>query len=287
MASADLHAFLSTMAKAWGGALESDERDRPTLRLSTAPTSYDSAALNAAFERYQHIARHLVVTQHTLTAASPSFGHVVELPFDASARAETEVVAYELLLKEGEVIAAHTDLDADEQTVAISSSQIATCATDAADGDHLAQPEPATTIVDTVSYARLIPGKEYRLRGVLVDKNTGKELTANGAVIENELRFTPNEPTGTIALSFTFDASELNGTYAVAFEDLFKDDELVASHRDLADEAQTVFITDTPIATGKLPRTGDPAKAAIIAAALLAAASLALANRTIRRRKQR
>ncbi len=62
------------------------------------------------------------------------------------------------------------------------------------------------TLTDTVSYKHLIPGKEYVLKGVLMDKSTGEPLLIDGKEVLSETVFTPDEPAGEAAVSFTLDS---------------------------------------------------------------------------------
>lgn len=50
------------------------------------------------------------------------------------------------------------------------------------------------TLEDTVSYQHLIPGKEYTVSGVLMDKVTGEPLLINGEEIHAETIFVPDAP---------------------------------------------------------------------------------------------
>ena len=47
------------------------------------------------------------------------------------------------------------------------------------------------TIVDTVTYQRLVPGKEYKLTGTLMDQENGEFLLVDRKLITSELVFTP------------------------------------------------------------------------------------------------
>lgn len=80
-----------------------------------------------------------VVAEKTFAPISPSGTVNVEFEFDASGLAGIDIVVFEEVLLDGEVIAEHADiLDAD-QTVAVKAApEIGTVATDAADGDHMA-----------------------------------------------------------------------------------------------------------------------------------------------------
>lgn len=66
------------------------------------------------------------------------------------------------------------------------------------------------TLEDVVEYKHLVPGKEYTVKGVLMDKATGKELLIDGKKITSEATFIPDEPTGEVIVSFEFDARYIN-----------------------------------------------------------------------------
>ena len=123
---------------------------------------------------------------------------------------------------------------------------LGTEATDKADGDHLLAPEGAVTIVDEVSYANLVPGKTYTVKGTLMDKATGQPLSANGSEVTAEREFTPIAPYGTVKVEFSFDASALAGKETVAFESLLYDGIEIAAHADIYDEGQTVKVEPAP-----------------------------------------
>lgn len=171
---------------------------------------------------------------------------------------------------------------------------VRTEATDADDGDHEAVADDTVTIVDTVSYTGLTPGKEYTLTGTLVDKETGKPVQSGGRDVTSTVAFTPDAPDGSVDVTFEFDGSALDGHAVVAFESLKQDGEEVAAHADIDDEGQTVELKspETPPATppseehggGKLPQTGDTAS--LLPAGLAAAAAACVAAAVaIRRRK--
>ena len=120
--------------------------------------------------------------------------------------------------------------------------RIGTTATDAADGDHEAEAASKVTLNDDVTYTGLTPGKEYKLTGTLMDKETGKPVQQDGADVTAEATFTPTAASGVATVTFEFDASGLAGHETVAFEDLTQDDNEVAVHADIDDEGQTVKI---------------------------------------------
>lgn len=130
------------------------------------------------------------------------------------------------------------------------------------------------TLRPSLDYHDLLPGKEYTIEGVLMDKATGKPLMVDDQQVTAEARFTPNQPDGTVELEFTFDASALEGKEVVAFETLYKDGIEVAAHTDINDEAQTVRFVAPPEGT-TYDKTGNPFSGYGWVAALLAAAAVA------------
>ena len=125
--------------------------------------------------------------------------------------------------------------------------EIATTAT--VDGEHTAEPRGEITLVDTVTYQNLKVGQTYKLSGILMDKATGEPLLVNEQQIVSELEFTPIISEGSVELAYTFDGSALAGKSVVVFEDLYQDENVVASHSDINDEGQTVTFGQPEIGT--------------------------------------
>lgn len=106
------------------------------------------------------------------------------------------------------------------------------------------------TLEDVVEYKHLVPGKEYTVKGVLMDKATGKELLIDGKKITSEVTFIPDEPSGSVTVEFTFDARYINEeTNIVVFESLYSEDKELAVHADIDDEGQTVTVKIPEIGT--------------------------------------
>ena len=120
----------------------------------------------------------------------------------------------------------------------------------AVDGEKEICATEVFTLTDTVSYSHLIPGKEYVLKGALMDKNTGKAFTENGEAVTAETVFTPETPNGTVTVSFTFDSRLIKeNTSLVVFETLYKDGKELAVHTDINDNGQTVKVKVPEIGT--------------------------------------
>ena len=178
---------------------------------------------------------------------SESLDGTVELTYtlDASSLAGTSIVVFETLYSDGVEIAAHADINDENQTVEITEPEKPTLGTTATvNGHHTADPTGEITIVDVVEYTGLIPGETYTISGVLMDKATNHPLLVDDAEVTDEVEFTPEEPSGTVELTYTLDASTLAGTTIVVFETLYQDDVEIAAHADINDKNQTVEITE-------------------------------------------
>lgn len=112
------------------------------------------------------------------------------------------------------------------------------------------------TIDDVVSYKHLVPGKEYTVKGILMDKATGKPFLVDGKEITSEVTFTAEKANSKVTVSFTFDGSIITkDTDAVVFESLYYDGVEITVHADIEDENQTVTIHPQP--EPEKPQTGD------------------------------
>ena len=168
--------------------------------------------------------------------------------FDGSALAGKSVVVFEDLYQGENVVASHADINDEGQTVSFGQPEIGTTAT--IDGEKTAVPAEQITITDTVEYSGLTVGQEYKLTGVLMDKETGEPLLVGEgeeqAQVTSEATFTPSEPNGTIDVLFTFDGSALLGKSVVVFETLYQGENEVTAHTDIEDEGQTVTFVEGP-----------------------------------------
>ena len=200
------------------------------------------------------------VTAETEFVPEASFGDVdVTFTFDASdLKAKDKVVAFESLSLNGKKLASHADIEDKSQTVTITKPTLSTTAADGLDADKNLIGEGDATIVDTVKYKNVTPGKTYKVSGTLYEKVTDKDgkvskkqlLDADGKPVTAETEFVPDDTYGTVDVTFTFDGSLLkDNTPVVAFESLSYKDKEIASHSDIEDEDQTVTMHTSEIGT--------------------------------------
>ena len=180
--------------------------------------------------------------------------------FDASALAGRVVVVFEDLYQDESLVASHADLEDEGQTISFGQPEIGTTAT--VDGAKTVQPAEQITITDTVEYSGLTVGQEYTLRGELVFQATGEPVMSGEEPVTAEATFVAPGSEGTIDIPFTFDATGLEGQAVVVFETLFQGETIIAEHRDLEDEGQTITFTELPrigtTATVDGQHTADP-----------------------------
>lgn len=123
-------------------------------------------------------------------------------------------------------------------------------------GNKELKAEGTVTIIDTVYYEGLIPGKTYTVSGYPVYSD-GNKLLADGKPVEVRLEFTPSSETGSVDVTYQIDAEKLAGKSIVFFEFVYRDNELIALHTDINDKGQTItFFPD-------VPKTGDSTKPVI------------------------
>ena len=152
----------------------------------------------------------------------------------------------------------HITVSEDEQIIEINIvndmiPELKTTAT--IDGKKEVEVKDEITIDDVVEYKHLIPGLEYTIKGILMDKSTNEPFKVDGKEITSEVTFTPEKPNGEVTVSFTSDASGITEkTELVVFETLYLDGVEIAAHADIEDEGQTVTVI---LPAPPVPQTGD------------------------------
>lgn len=171
----------------------------------------------------------------------------IEFVVDSTVVAGQALVAYEVVSYKGIEVVRHTDMFDPEQTVYV--ADIRTTAKDAVDNDNVIDgASKDQTIIDTVYYENLVPGKEYTITGKLaVKKANGAEefaTDADGNIITASVTFTAEKATGYVEVVFEhIDASKYAGKKLVAFETLDYEGVTLATHADIEDEEQTVNVS--------------------------------------------
>ena len=191
-----------------------------------------------------------IKAETTFTPTQPTGTVTVEFVFNATGLHGKEVVAFETLYYEGIELATHAEINDEGQTVELKNPQISTVAV-TEDGSKTTLTADDVQITDTISYSDLTVGVEYRMTGILMDKATGKPfLDFDGNEVTAEATFTLADADGTVELTFTFDSRQLDeDTKLVVFDELYRADTLLAVHKDIDAEDQTVEIRVPKIGT--------------------------------------
>jgi len=121
-------------------------------------------------------------------------------------------------------IPAETDAPVIKTHASVNGKKIAKCANELA-------------ITDIIDYKNLQIDQEYKLTSSVVLKEDG---AAGKVLVTGNFTFTPEESSGSQEIKLFINAADLEGMSVVVFEELFLNDTLVAEHKDIDSEAQTV-----------------------------------------------
>ena len=204
----------------------------------------------------------------------------VEFPaVDMTKYADEDLVVFENIYYDTKIVASHADLDDPSQTLHI--TKLETEALVKNTGEQTVLPSEKIVVKDTVKYSNLIPGKEYTIKGVLMDKDTEEPLLIDGKQVTAETTFTPEKANGKVVMEFpAFDGSELKNKEIVVFEYLYQDTIRIGIHADIEDDAQTIIVTKHP----KVVQTGDESQIMVLLA-LIAMGAAAVAMITMKRKR--
>lgn len=310
---ADVAAFMQQLLDVLGLSAQDEDEGIADIVLNYSatgelPVSIDMDALGKFIGDNEDLISHLVYQTAEFTPEKYDGTVTMDFHFNANdvidrLGGETkDIVVFEVMSKNAVadekgsapvIVASECDLDSEEQTVNLVPTVIGTTATDKSDGDHTLMAGKDAVITDRVAYEGLIPGKEYTLKATLMDKKTGEMLSINDQHVTAELKFTPNSQNGTIDIDLgKFDASSLDGHDLVVFEELYKQTEqgneatevLVAEHKDIDDEGQTVTVTTTP-PSGFFGKTGGNDFFIVVSIAALAVLACGCAYYGIKNRR--
>lgn len=186
--------------------------------------------------------------------------------FDARSLKGKDIVVFESLSKNSQIIAKHEDLNDKGQTIYFVNPVIKTTAKDGETGSSNIMADDKVTIIDEVYYKGLIEGQIYEIRGTLMDKSTGKPVLINGKEITAKREFKADKSEGYVDVKFTFDAASCAGKDIVVFEEILWSGQIIAEHRDIHDISQTVSFINEEISA---VQTGDNNSFILVALAIM------------------
>lgn len=205
----------------------------------------------------------------------------VTFKFDGRALAGTTTVVFEDIYYNEVKVFTHADLEDEAQTIEFPS--VKTSVKDAADNNRKITAKGTATMIDTVTYTNLVPGKSYTLKGVIMNKATGKPLTIDDKEVTASTTFVPEKKNGAAEVIFKFDASKVKPGNYVVFETMMETETkvVIGSHEDLDDKDQTFIVEAIP----DHPKTGD--RTNIFGWGALAFGSLAVGLSLVFKRKKK
>ena len=210
-----------------------------------------------------------VENDYTFVADDEEMKVEISYTFNASALGGKNLVTFEELYDlsnpdEPVKVAEHKDIENDGQTVLITERiiKIHTTATDK-DGNKEIEAGKEVTIIDTVTLEGLEVGTQYKLVGWEMLKEENAELLINGKRVESDYTFTADSETMKVEVSFTFDATSLDGKQLVTFEELYDlsnpdEPKKVTEHKDIEDKGQTITFKEKPEAPEKPEKPETP-----------------------------
>ena len=195
---------------------------------------------------------------------------------------DTTLVAFEEVYKDNVLVAAHKDINDEDQTVKVRQPEPKLRTEAKVNGKKEAALEKTLTLTDYVYYTNLVIGKEYTVKLVWMDKATGKEILVDGKPLTVEKTFVAEKSDGKIELSTVVEAKYLKQGKLVAFETIYEKGKEIASHRDINDADQTILLKK-PI----LPKTNVSSNLALYANMLIGSGALVALIDSKRRKRSK
>ena len=188
-----------------------------------------------------------VTLTHRFTAASTAGMERVEYTFDAEGLAGHTLTVMQELYINGVIVAKDLSDALEPETIYI--PKITTSVSDQSTGLNITFAGENAVVTDRVSYANALVGHTYRVEGQFYDAETGEPVVdSSGNAITSSAEFTVPDTgagrtaSGTVDVTFTFNASGMDGRTIVCYEDLYLGDNWLTSHHDLSSEAQSIHI---------------------------------------------
>ena len=191
---------------------------------------------------------HEAIVRETFTAKDTVGTHTVDFRnLDLRSLNGRKVVAFQYIYFNNKQVAYHADIADVNQTVKVE-GKLRINTTLNANGSKTLEKKTGVVLNDTVAYYGLDVGKSYTLKGTIHKKVNG---TDGGIITAKTVTFTPQGTSGTVAVTFdSVDFTNFDGEGVVAFEELWGDGQLLATHADIHDKAQTVDFGTLPQADG-------------------------------------
>ena len=179
-----------------------------------------------------------VTSEQSFTAINKNMTVELTFTFDSTSLEGKTTTVFEDLYTENIKVASHSDINDKEQQVDY--PQVRTTAKDKATDSHTGTYAEKATIIDSVECTNLVVGKEYTVKGILYNAETGEIFLDGGKEVTAELTFVADKKEMVVELEFVFNSTSLVGETIVVFEDLYHKNIKVDSHARLDDKDQQV-----------------------------------------------
>lgn len=195
-----------------------------------------------------------VEAQTEFTAESTSGNVHVEFNFDATGYEGKDFVVFEKLVRDDKQYASHEDITDEGQTIHV--PKITTSAVSDVTKDHDGQVDSEVKITDTISYENVTIGHKYAVNGnlMLQDVTEDGSIEESGDIVysdENnataasgDAEFVAESTSGSVDIEFTVNAKDLADRTVVVYEEMSNGQQLVAEHKDIADDDQSIHFPD-------------------------------------------
>lgn len=192
---------------------------------------------------YQDASGNKVTKTQTFKPTSMNGEFELETTFDASKLNGKALTAVANIKLDGTTVLQHnTALDNEYETLLF--PEVTTKAFDTRNKTQEAMAIKNASVTDQISYTRLQAGMGHIIKTTLVDKSTGNVLKdAKGKDLIFTEEFKPAASEGSYDVVLEFDATNLIGKTAVVYQEIFMGENIVAQHKDINAESQTLTFT--------------------------------------------
>lgn len=186
-----------------------------------------------------------ILAENNLTFTATDNEMTINMPFevDTTDLHGKEIVAFEYLYYNGELIANHEDIEDKNQTVRVVDPKLGTkfVTTDGKQEiDHIGE----VNLVDNVEVKDLVVGKTYTSKLIVMDLGTKKALLdKDGKPYTAEVEFVATAEEMMVEVPISIDLTDLkSGVTLVAFEELYHNNQLIAEEKNFDNKDQTIKV---------------------------------------------
>lgn len=193
------------------------------------------------------------------TPTSPNGSVDVPLSYDAAMARGKDLVVFEELLRKGNHVVSHADINDKGQTVRVTNPSVSTQIINSEqDGKQEDSTDGNVKFIDKINVKDLVIGKEYKIKGTMYDKTTGQPfIDKKGNQVTGTSQFKATAKDMTVPMSFNIHAKDARGKKLVAFQNIYYNGEEITQKMDINDEDETLTFNKPSIGTTASDSNGD------------------------------